>query len=83
MANELLDEELLMQEFDFTNALPNPYYEKVTQEVTLRINKNALKYFEELAKERRMSLDRVVSIYLSECMQNQRVPHFPWEDECS
>lgn len=80
MKSELYENDDIEKEFDFSKAKPNPYYEKLTQELTLRIRKDAIKYFEEIAKEKNMPLERIVSIYLCECMENQRVPHFPWED---
>lgn len=64
-----------------TTVIRNPYYEKLTQEITIRLSKEAIKYFEELADERKISLSRILDIYLCECMENKRVPHFPWEDE--
>lgn len=83
MNDELYENDGTEKEFDFSKARPNPYYEKLTQELTLRIRKDAIKYFEEIAEKKKMSLDRVVSIYLCECMENKREPHFPWEDKVS
>lgn len=66
-----------------TGGARNPYYEKLTEEVTVRLSKDAIKYFEGLAKEKQVSFNRIVDIYLCECMENKREPHFPWEDKCS
>ena len=80
MNDELYENDGTEKEFDFSKARPNPYYEKLTQELTLRIRKDAIKYFEEIAEKKNMPLDRVISIYLCECMENKHEPHFSWEN---
>lgn len=67
-------------EYDFPNAVRNPYYEKLTKEVTFRLDKEAIQYFQRLADDRHISLERMLNIYLCECMENKHEPHFPWED---
>lgn len=83
MDNRLLEEDPLDKEIIFTNPRPNPYAERLTQEVTFRIGNDVAEYFKALAEEKNMPYERVLNMYLYECMINKRVPHFPWEDECS
>lgn len=77
------DDEFLEREFDFSGSVPNPYYKKLTDEVTFRLGKDVIAYFNKLAEEKEMPFERVVNMYLYECMINKHEPHFPWEDECS
>ncbi len=74
------DDKILEKEFDFTNAKPNPYYKKLTQEVTFRIGNDVIDYFKKLAENKGMPYDKVINMYLYECMVNKHEPHFPWED---
>lgn len=75
------EDEFLEKPFDFSRAVPNPYYKKVTDEVTFRLGKDVIAYFKQLAEKKEMSFDRVINMYLYECMINNHEPHFPWEDE--
>lgn len=78
-----IEDDILEKEFNFARSKPNPYYKKLTDEVTFRIGKDVIAYFDQLAKDKNMTMENVINMYLYECMINKHVPHFPWEDEAS
>ncbi len=39
----------MRKEYDFSNARPNPYVERLKQSVTIRLDSRALEYFKDLS----------------------------------
>ena len=74
-------DDFIEKEFDYSRSKPNPYYKKLTDEVTFRIGKDVIAYFKKLAEEKDMPFENVINMYLYECMINEHEPHFPWEDQ--
>ena len=77
------EDDILDRDFDFSKSKPNPYYKKLTDEVTFRIGKDVIAYFNKLAEEKKMPIENVINMYLYECMVNKHDPHFPWENQVS
>lgn len=66
----------MREEYDFTNARPNPYAAKLKSEVTLHLNRSVIDYFKEMSEDTEIPYERLIDIYLYECMREKRKPGF-------
>ncbi len=61
-------------EYDLANmkSRPNPFAKQLKQQVTLPLGIDVIEYFEEKAKEKGMSYQELINLYLQDCMTNQK-----------
>ena len=53
-----------MQKFDFSTAVPNPYFERLSKEITFRLDFNTIDYFQNLGKPYGFSAEDMIHRYL-------------------
>ena len=53
-----------MQKFDFATAIPNPYFERLSKEITFRLDFNTIDYFQNLGKPYGFSAEEMIHRYL-------------------
>ncbi|MFM8308010.1 MAG: antitoxin [Microcystis aeruginosa] len=51
---------------------PNPFSQKLKQQVTLPLGIEVIEYFEKKAKEKGISYQELIDLYLQDCITNQR-----------
>ena len=74
MENDFLKNDDLAESYDFSNANPNPYYDKLKQQVTIRLNVKALDYFKSEGKRLGIPYQTLINIYLMDCAnQNKKL----------
>ncbi|WP_208023889.1 antitoxin [Duganella aquatilis] len=56
----------MRKEYDFSKAkpVPNPYFEKLSKEVTFRLDFNSIAYFQKIAKSYGFSMEKVIQLSL-------------------
>ncbi|MCK5536205.1 MAG: hypothetical protein KAI79_05215 [Bacteroidales bacterium] len=68
----------MKKEYDFSNSIKNPYVDRVKKQISIRIEKNTINYFKELATETGISYQQLINSYLTECAQNHQKPKISW-----
>lgn len=53
-----------MRKFDFSKAIPNPYFERLSREINFRLDFNTIDYFEGLGKPYGYSAEEMIHRYL-------------------
>jgi len=66
----------MKKEYDLAKmkSRPNPYLARLRQEVTLRLRRDTVEYFKQLAQETGLSYETVIDLYLTDCAENHRRP---------
>lgn len=61
-------------EYDLANmkSRPNPFAEKLNQQVTLPLRVDVINFFEKKAKEKGISYQELIDLYLQDCVTNNR-----------
>ena len=54
----------MRKEYDFSKAIPNPYFERLSKEITFRLDFDSLAYFEKLGEPYGMSAEDMIFRYL-------------------
>ena len=59
----------MKKEYDLKNmkSVPNPYFARLSREITLRVGLDALAWFDQLAEETGIDANTLIAVYLREC----------------
>ena len=71
---------LMKNEYDFSKSAPNPYLDKLEEQVTIQLEEQVANYFKQLAAESGISYQNVISLYLKDCMQTRRKLSLRWTE---
>ena len=69
--------------YDFSKmkARRNPYARLLKQSVTIRLDKDTVEYFKQLADKTGLPYQSLINLYLRDCAVHQRKLSFRWEPE--
>ena len=61
-------------EYDLTKmkSRPNPYAKKLKEQVNLSLGIEVIEYFEKKAKEKGISYQQLIDLYLQDCVNTKR-----------
>ena len=57
---------------DFSNSTPNPYAERMKQQVTIRLDKDTVSYFKAMAEEKGIPYQSLINLYLRDYAASRR-----------
>lgn len=57
----------MRKNYDFSDAKPNPYSRQLKKQLTIRMDADTLKYFQNLALEFAVPYQTLMNMYLREC----------------
>ena len=69
----------MREEYDFSNAVKNPYPQKEKQVVTIRLDCAVVDYFKALSEEKSLPYQTLINSYLVDCVKNKRQPAIIWK----
>ena len=58
----------MKKHYDFSKAKPNPYAKRLKKQVTIRLDEDALTYFQQLAEETGIAYLRITSAHAQAVM---------------
>lgn len=70
----------MRKEYDFSNAIQNPYEGRLKRQVTIRLEADTVDYFKQLATETGLPYQNLISLYLRECAASKRKISFQDSD---
>ena len=70
----------MRKHYDFSSmkARRNPYIKLLKQSVTIRLDRDTVEYFKELAIKTGLPYQSLINLYLRDCAVNQRKVEFHW-----
>lgn len=69
----------MKKEYDFSNAKRNPYTKKLKQQVTIRLDIQAVKYFKDLAESSGIPYQQLINLFLKKCADEKLIPETTWK----
>ncbi len=57
----------MKKNYDFSKSKPNPYAQRLKQQVTILLDREAVAYFKRLAEESGVPYQVLINLYLKEC----------------
>ncbi len=67
-----------MNEYDFSNAVKNPYAKKLKKQITINIDNTTVDYFKGLSETTGIPYQTLINLYLSDCVKNKKQPNIAW-----
>ena len=68
----------MKKEYDFSNAVRNPYIKKLKRPVTIRLEKDTIDYFKKMAVEVDIPYQKLINLFLRDCAQHKKRPAIRW-----
>lgn len=62
----------MRKQYDFSNSKPNPYAQRLKQQVTILLDKQAVAYFRGMAAETGVPYQVLMNLYLKECASQKK-----------
>lgn len=68
----------MKKEYDFSKSIKNPYAMKLKQQISIRIDKETISYFKQLASQTGIPYQNLINLYLKDCAQSHKKLRFKW-----
>ncbi len=68
----------MRDEYDFSNARPNPYAKKLKSQVTINLDVDTIEYFKQQAASSGIPYQTLINLYLADCVRNKRQLNLSW-----
>ncbi len=68
----------MRDEYDFSEATPNPYVKPQKSSVTIRLDNNTVDYFKKLSEEIHMPYQTLINAFLTDCAAKKMRPNLEW-----
>ena len=62
----------MKKEYDFSKSKKNPYIKHLKEQITIRLEKNTIRYFKQMAGETGIPYQNLINLYLKNCAEEQR-----------
>ena len=62
----------MRDDYDFTNAIKNPYSDRLKKQITIRLDDTVIAYFKEMADQTGMLYQNIINYYLLDCVKNNK-----------
>lgn len=69
----------MRKNYDFSKSIKNPYARRLKQQVTIRLDREAVVYFKKLADETGVSYQVLINLFLRDCALSRKRPSFKWQ----
>ena len=78
--NPYMEGNKMRDHYDFSNAVKNPYINKLKKQITIRLDTETIDYFKDLSEETGIKYQQLISLYLAECARKQLKPKIGWRN---
>ena len=68
----------MRDEYDFSEAKPNPYAKALKSQVTIMLDKPTIEYFKKLSKEVGVPYQSLINLYLRDCAISEKKLKLKW-----
>ena len=68
----------MQEEYDFTNAVKNPYAQRMKMQVTVDLDSSTIAYFQSLAEESGIPYQTLIKLYLKDCADHHKTLDVTW-----
>ena len=68
----------MREEYDFSNAVKNPYARKLKRQVTINLDADTIDYFKDQAAVSGIPYQTLINLYLSECALQKKKLQISW-----
>lgn len=66
----------MRKNYDFSNAVRNPYAKRLKRQLTIRLDEDTISYFQGLSREMSLPYQTLMNMYLRDCAETGKRPHW-------
>ena len=66
----------MRKNYDFSNAVRNPYAKRLKKQLTIRLDEETISYFQGLSREMSLPYQTLMNMYLRDCAETRKRPHW-------
>ena len=70
---------MMKLEYDFTNAVKNPYAKKLKKQITINIDNDTIEYFKAQSDSSGIPYQTLINLYLADCAINKKQLQMSWD----
>jgi len=74
-----MEDEMMRDSYDFSNAKKNPYISKLKKQITIRLDKTTIDYFKEMSEESGIKCQQLINLYLADCAKKHLKLNMKWK----
>ena len=68
----------MREEYDFSQAVQNPYAKRMKRQVTINLNTETVDYFKSMANSSGIPYQTLINLYLTDCAEKKRQISLSW-----
>ncbi|MBQ9492605.1 MAG: BrnA antitoxin family protein [Oscillibacter sp.] len=68
----------MREEYDFSEAVKNPYAKQMKRQVTINLNVDTVEYFKSMANSCGIPYQTLINLYLADCAEKKRRLSLSW-----
>jgi uncharacterized protein (DUF4415 family) len=69
----------MRKHYDFSQGIRNPYARLLKQQVTIRLDRDTVRYFKNLSQGMGIRYQTLINLYLRECAVSGKRPSITWK----
>jgi len=69
----------MRKEYDFSNAILNPYAKKLRKQISIRIDLDTINFFKRQAQKTGITYQNLINLYLSDCAIHSKNINICWK----
>ena len=69
----------MRKNYDFSESRPNPYAQRLKKQITIRLDKDTIAYFKDMAEEKGIPYQSLINLYLRDCAASHRELKLQWQ----
>lgn len=71
----------MRDDYDFSNAIKNPYSDRLKKQVTIRLDDVVITFFKAMSKETGMPSQNIINYYLLDCVKENKKIKISFSDQ--
>lgn len=69
----------MRKEYDFSKSRKNPYASRLKKQITIRLDEDAIKYFQSISEQVGIPYQSLINLYLRDCASSSRTLNLEWK----
>ena len=69
----------IRKSYDLSGSVPNPYAQKLKNQITIPLDQETIDYFKAKAEEKGIPYQSLINLYLRDCAQSHRDLKLEWQ----
>ncbi len=74
-----MEDEIMREHYDFSNAKKNPYVSKLKKQITIRLDEDTIDYFKDMSEESGIKYQQLINLYLADCARKHLKLDIKWK----